>query len=295
MENGAWYLAAALGLAAAVLLVRWLALRHALRELTRQLEEHLTQDTNTLLTVPTADPAARQLAAALNRQLAALRTERRRLQYGDAELKAAITGLSHDLRTPLTALRGYLGLLAAQPLADPARRYVSILQERTEAMTQLTEELFRYSVATSADAPLHLEPVCLNDALAESLAAHYETLTAQGIQPRISLPPDLVCRPLDKAALRRILDNLLNNAVKYAQGELDITLTANGCLRLSNAAPGLDAVDAQQLFHRFYTVQSAHRSTGLGLAIAKTLTQQMGGRIAAQVQDGQLTVEVEFG
>lgn len=295
MENGAWYLAAALGFAAAVLLVRWLALRHALRELTRQLEEHLTQDTNTLLTVPTADPAARQLAAALNRQLAALRTERRRLQYGDAELKAAITGLSHDLRTPLTALRGYLGLLAAQPLADPARRYVSILQERTEAMTQLTEELFRYSVATSADAPLHLEPVCLNDALAEILAAHYETLTARGIQPRISLPPDPVCRPLDKAALRRILDNLLNNAVKYAQGELDITLTAKGCLRFSNAAPGLDAVDAQQLFHRFYTVQSAHRSTGLGLAIAKTLTQQMGGRIAAQVQDGQLTVEVEFG
>ena len=134
MENGVWYLVAVLSLAAAVLLVRWLVLRHALRELTRQLEEHLTQDTNTL-TIPTTDPSARQLTAALNRQLAALRTERRRLQYGDAELKAAITGLSHDLRTPLTALRGYLGLLAAQPLSDSARRYVSILQERTDAMT----------------------------------------------------------------------------------------------------------------------------------------------------------------
>lgn len=294
MENGVWYLVAVLSLAAAVLLVRWLVLRHALRELTRQLEEHLTQDTNTLLTIPTSDPSARQLTAALNRQLAALRTERRRLQYGDAELKAAITGLSHDLRTPLTALRGYLGLLAAQPLSDPARRYVSILQERTDAMTQLTEELFRYSVATTADAPLHLEPVCLNDALAESLAAHYEILTARNIQPRIELPPCPVNRLLDKAALGRILDNLLNNAVKYAQGELDVTLTAEGCLRFTNAAPGLDAVDAQQLFHRFYTVQNAHRSTGLGLAIAKTLTQQMGGRITAQVQDGQLTVEVEF-
>ena len=86
----------------------------------------------------------------------------------------------------------------------------------------------------------------------------------------------------------------MNNALKYAQGELDVTLTAEGCLRFTNAAPGLDAVDAQQLFHRFYTVQNAHRSTGLGLAIAKTLTQQMGGRITAQVQDGQLTVEVEF-
>lgn len=189
MENGVWYLVAVLSLAAAVLLVRWLVLRHALRELTRQLEEHLTQDTNTLLTIPTTDPSARQLTAALNRQLAALRTERRRLQYGDAELKAAITGLSHDLRTPLTALRGYLGLLAAQPLSDPARRYVSILQERTDAMTQLTEELFRYSVATTADTPLHPESVCLNDALAESLAAHYEILTARNIQPRIELPP----------------------------------------------------------------------------------------------------------
>ena len=161
-------------------------------------------------------------------------------------------------------------------------------------MTQLTEELFRYSVATTADTPLHPESVCLNDALAESLAAHYEILTARNIQPRIELPPCPVNRLLDKAALGRILDNLLNNAVKYAQGELDVTLTAEGCLRFTNAAPGLDAVDAQQLFHRFYTVQNAHRSTGLGLAIAKTLTQQMGGRIAAQVQDGQLTVEVEF-
>ena len=67
MENGVWYLVAVLSLAAAVLLVRWLVLRHALRELTRQLEEHLTQDTNTLLTIPTADPSARQLTAALNR------------------------------------------------------------------------------------------------------------------------------------------------------------------------------------------------------------------------------------
>ena len=91
----------------------------------------------------------RRLASELNEELRALRTERRRCQEGDRALKEAVTNISHDLRTPLTALSGYVELLKSQPLPEKARRYAAQIEERTAAMKRLTDELFRYFVSAS--------------------------------------------------------------------------------------------------------------------------------------------------
>ena len=97
-------------------------------------------------------------------------------------------------------------------------------------------------------------------------------------------------RELDRAALARVLGNLLNNALKYSGGDLDVVLEEAGAITLSNAAPGLDEVQVGRLFDRFYTVESARSSTGLGLSIARTLTERMGGTIAARYGQGRLYV-----
>lgn len=110
METG-WIVAGVLALCAAALLLYLLLLRRAIREVAEELDEKLRTDTNTLISISTGDRAVRALAARMNEQLRALRRERLRLQYGDAELKAAVTNISHDLRTPLTAICGYLDLL----------------------------------------------------------------------------------------------------------------------------------------------------------------------------------------
>lgn len=270
------------------------SLRSSIREVAEELEEKLELDTNTLLSISSGDRAVRMLAARINVQLRGLRKERLRLQNGDAELKTAITNISHDLRTPLTAICGYLDLLEQEKHTENSRRYLAVIRERTDAMNTLTEELFRYSIITSTAEDLRFEMVSLNDILEQSLSGCYGVLSKRGITPDIQMPEKPVMRKLDKNALRRVFDNILNNAAKYSDGDLTVTLDADGTIRFSNAAEKLSCVQTEKLFDRFFTVETAKGSTGLGLSIAKLLTEKMGGTIGVDYQNDRLYVFVCF-
>lgn len=284
-----WVLAAGLALVALGLGLKVALLRHGMKALGRDLVERRGQDTNTLLSLPCRDRELRRLASALNQELRALRQERLRYQQGDKELKEAVVNISHDLRTPLTAISGYLQLLQGQDLPPDTRRYLEQIESRTESMKRLTEELFRYSVVVSEE-NLAGEPVDLRRAVEEALLSFYGALEGRGIEPQVRLPEEKVERLLDPAAVNRVLGNILTNALKYSAGDLEVTLEESGRLTFSNSAPGLDPVAAGRLFDRFYTVEAARNSTGLGLSIAKELTQRMGGSIGAELHGGTLTV-----
>ena len=294
MEIGCVLILAVLAAVAAALAVHLLSLRASLKEAARELDEKLKTDTNTLLSISTGDRAMRALAAQINVQLQALRRERLKLQNGDAELKTAVTNISHDLRTPLTAICGYLDLLEQEPLSDEARRYLAVIRERSDAMRGLTEELFRYSVIAAAAEELCMEPVSLNDVLEQSLAGFYGALTARGIAPEIRIPDHAVVRRLDAAALRRIFDNILSNAVKYSDGDLDVALHSDGSVVFSNRAQALSRVQAERLFDRFFTLETARNATGLGLSIARLLVERMGGAISAEYAGGRLRIRAVF-
>ena len=229
-------LTCALAMGVLFLLLYLLSLRRSIREVAEELEEKLGTDTNTLISISTGDRTVRALAARINRQLYALRRERVRLQTGNDELTAAVTNISHDLRTPLTAVCGYLDLLE------------------------------------------------------QSLAGFYGALSARGITPEIRMPEQAVARQLDAAALRRVFDNILSNAVKYADGDLAVSLLPDGTATFSNSAPSLSRVQAERLFDRFYTVETARDATGLGLSIARLLVEKMGGVITASYENGRLHI-----
>ena len=294
MELWCIVLICSLALAALCLLAYLLVLRHSLREAAEELDEKLWTDTNTLISISSGDRAMQSLVTHINRQLQALRRERLRLHSGNAELTAAFTNISHDLRTPLTVLCGYLDLLEQEPQTEAAARYLAVLRERTDAMRALTEELFRYSVLTATADELHTEPVCLNDVLEQSLAAAYGALSARGITPSVQLPEEKVIRPLDAAALRRVFDNILSNAAKYSDGDLAVVLAPDGEVTFSNRASALSRVEAARLFDRFYTVDSARGSTGLGLSIAKLLTEKLHGTISADYENETLRICIAF-
>lgn len=289
-----WALCGLLAVLVPVLLCKVLLLHKSMDEIARQINERLEEDTNNLIFLSTADRRARRLAAALNVQLRRLRGERRRFQQGDRELKCAVTNISHDLRTPLAAIYGYLDLLEREDKSPAAERYLAIIRDRAELMEKLTGELFRYSVILADEGERVLETVDLNAALEESVGAFYTALKARGIAPEITIPEERVLRKLDRAEVDRVLSNLLSNAVKYSGGDLTITLTAAGELTFSNAAPGLDPVQVGRLFDRFYTVEAARQSTGLGLSIARTLTERMGGSLDAEYAGGRLTLRALF-
>lgn len=294
MELWCIVLICSLALAALCLLAYLLVLRHSLREAAEELDEKLRTDTNTLISISSGDRAMQSLVTHINRQLQALRRERLRLHSGNAELTAAVTNVSHDLRTPLTAICGYLDLLEQEVQTEAAARYLAVIRERTDAMRALTEELFRYSVLTATADELHTEPVCLNDVLEQSLAGFYGALSARGITPSVQLPEEKVIRPLDAAALRRVFDNILSNAAKYSDGDLAVVLAPDGKVTFSNRASALSRVEAARLFDRFYTVDSARGSTGLGLSIAKLLTEKLHGTISADYENETLRICIAF-
>ena len=112
--------------------------------------------------------------------------------------------------------------------------------------------------------------------------------------PNLRIRVKKIIRNLDPSALTRVFSNLLNNAMKYSDGDLDITLSEAGEISFTNTASGLNEVQVGRLFERFFTVEAARKSTGLGLAIARTLTEQMGGTIWAEYENNRLSIRVFF-
>ncbi len=277
-----------------ILVIRIVLLRKSAKEIETAFADRLITDTNTLIDISSSDKYMRSLASSINVQLRRLRDERHRFVQGDAELKNAVTNISHDLRTPLTAIFGYLDLLEKQEKTPETEKYLKIIGERCESLKSLTEELFKYSVILTVAGEMKTERMIINNVLEESVAGYYATLVEHNIVPEINLPDKKVVCLADRSALSRIFSNLLNNAVKYSSGDLSIILDEHGKMVFSNTASGLDEVQVQRLFDRFYTVESARKSMGLGLAISRTLAEQMGGSISAEYMDNRLNIVLKL-
>ena len=158
-------LCALLSAVSALLAWKILLMRRSAEEIRRRLQERLDTDTNTLLSISSQDRAMRRLAAGLNSQLRLLRQERCRYRQGDQALKDAVANISHDLRTPLTAICGYLDLLEGEETSPDAARYLDLIRDRTDHLRQLTEEFFQYAVALSSRSGGSPEAVSLGPAL----------------------------------------------------------------------------------------------------------------------------------
>jgi hypothetical protein len=278
----------------AALVIKIISMKAAARSINKQFGEKLDEDTNNVIYLHSADRDMRELAGGLNTQLKKLRAEHNRYVSGDAELKAAITNISHDLRTPLTAICGYLEVMKKEEKSEQMEKYLDIIGGRAELMKQLTEELFRYSVILSSDADADIEEVTVNQVLEDCIMGYYAALSGKGIVPEIELCEEKVIRTVNKNALARTFNNLMNNALKYSSGDLFISLSPDGEIIFSNTAADLTTVQVERLFDRFYTVQAARNSTGLGLSIARTFIEQMNGSISAELADGKLIIRIKI-
>ena len=286
------YIIIALLAALCIFLVIKIHLMHkSTREIIEKLDMIIDGDTNNIITVPSGDKQIQQLAFELNKRLRRIRKLQLRCQSGENELKGAITNISHDIRTPLTAILGYLEIMKDIPKSEKLSQYLEIIQGRATAMKTLTEELFRYSACVSGEGG-EPQPTNINKLLEDSIMGAYGALTEKGITPKVDITEARIVRTLDPNSLSRVFSNLLSNALKYSSGELEITLREPCIITFSNAAEGLTQTQVEKLFDRFYTVENANKSTGIGLSIARTLTEQMGGTITASLDNSTLTITI---
>ncbi|MBR6872061.1 MAG: HAMP domain-containing histidine kinase [Ruminococcus sp.] len=288
----AWLLAGILAGICILLSIKIYLLRRSAREILSQLDMILSEDTNAVIGITSSDKEMRRLADGLDRKLRQIRREQLRYLNGDRELKEAVTNISHDLRTPLTAIMGYLEMMKRIDKPEQLDNYLKIIEGRAVAMKQLTEELFRYSVILSNSGLGEPEETSVGAVLEDCIMSYYAALSERGIEPVVELTEEPVIRKLDKAALSRVFANLMNNALKYSDGDLYVSLTAQGVVTFSNTARALTQTQVERLFDRFYTVEAARSATGLGLSIARSFVEQMGGSITASLDSGRLSITV---
>ncbi len=296
MANLGWIISAILLIVVIALGVKIYMLYLGIREIDAEMDRFLSQDTNVLISVSVDDKLIRRLAHRINTHLSKIRKLRIQYVNGDKELKEAITNISHDLRTPLTAIWGYLDLLERLDegeVSEDVSRYLVQIRERTECLKQLTEELFAYSLITSVP-ELTYEKVEINRAIEEAMVSFYGAFTQAGIEPHICICEKKIVKQLDKTALLRIFNNIISNAIKYSDGDFNVELNENGNIIFCNTANKLSAVEVGKLFDRFYTVDASRKSTGIGLSIARMLVERMSGSIEAEYRDGSLYIIVTF-
>lgn len=276
------------------LLLKIFYMRKAIGEIKRGFSEKLYTDTNTPIMLSSHDKLVSSLANDINVELKELQKQKHRYIQGDKELKNAITNISHDLRTPLTTICGYLSLLDKEEKSEHIARQLSIIKNRTFALKQLVEELFRYTtIISDTENSVYTETV-INNVLEDCISSYYAIFKEKGITPNINLCEQKIVRSVDKTALLRIFNNVIDNAIKYSVGDLTISLFENGKIVFSNHTSDLNEIQIGKLFDRFYTVNTARKSTGLGLSIAKALIEKMDGNISADYSNNVLSIIIKL-
>lgn len=277
-----------------------------IKKIGENLEEILTNDTNNLITVSTSNKQIKKVAGKLNTELKKLRKVKIQYENGSEELKRTITNISHDMRTPLTAISGYIELMENNIEAEEVnnskiirreenkQKYLKIIKRKTSELIELTEQLFKFSTTMDTLWKIDKENCCINEILEEILAEYYSIFKKKNIVPEINICNEMIYKNLNKNSLIRIFENILSNMIKYSDGNFKIKLERSGKIIFSNKAKKLDTTTVQKIFDRYFTVENANNVTGVGLSIAKQLVEINEGNIIAKYMDGNLVIEVQL-
>jgi len=269
------------GIGFVAVLIKLLLLKKDLRKMDKKLSGITQADTNAKITTITFDKDVSDLSQSINNMLRKSRQDYFEVQRTEAALKRAITNISHDLRTPLTSAKGYLQMAENKGLDEEAMlRYLAIIRGRLDSLTVLMDSLFAFSRAVEGD--VSLQRVNIGNMLRDTLVSSYAELESKGfiVESDISdMPVYCIC---DEDALKRVVQNLVANAIVHGNSYLRVGLSG-GIIEIANKTDALHQIDIHNIFERFYTADTSrtNKRTGLGLAIAKELTEKMGGSIYA--------------
>lgn len=279
------------------LLIRVFTYKNMVKDIGAQLEGFNSRRTGKKVEMALLDKDFENLGIQINELIDLYIQENSQKIRSENELKQAIANMSHDLRTPLTSILGYIQLLEAEDVTEAEKKeYLSVARNRTERLEALLKGFFDLSVIESPDYHLKAEPVNVQQVLIDILMSFYDRLNDKHIEPKIALPEKDVYIAGDEQAVIRVMENLISNAIAHMHSDFSLTLEEKDSkviLTISNDAENLTPEDITFLFERFYTADQnrSHKGTGLGLSIVKGLMLKMHGQVTATLKGNVLHIE----
>lgn len=280
----------ALGLAA-YFAIRLYLLKKALKETSNQLQaiqKDLKQ--NQVLHLPLPDYDLENLMSSINCSLDAIRNERKDYAKRESEFQSEIEAISHDLRTPLTVILGYLGFLQKQRLSLTAeqKEMLDIIERKARSMETLISQFYDYSRLNANDYEISIEKIDVGRTLREVFAENCMMLERATLKVKTDFPNHPVWVEGEAAALERIFSNLFQNAGRYANHFLNISIQESRTsvqIIFENDTQKTNTDNIPYLFDRFYMADTSRNKggTGLGLTIAKCLAEEMSGSLTADL------------
>ena len=277
-----------------ILILKLYLMKNEIKNIESSFSELIKLDTNKLLTTNGGSKELQKLVNSLNESLKNLRKLELEYKNGNSELKKTITNISHDLRTPLTAISGYIDLIKESKDKSKNEEYLIIIERKTDELISLTENLFDFVKTVDIGEKIEKNNYSINEILEESLANFYSIFKEKSIEPEIEICEEKIIRNINKASMIRVFENIFSNTVKYSNGDFKVKLEKDGKITFSNKATTLDYTTVQKIFDRYFTLENAKKSNGLGLSIAKQLVELNGGKIFANYIKGKLVIKIEI-
>lgn len=286
-------------LAAVVFGVLYFWLRRSLKETAKALREIEDADASRRLRLPTPDRNMEELTRQVNRLLEEKQQAETAHRRAEQERRGEIANISHDLRTPLTSILGYLQLAQGDCSPEERQEYLEVAESRAKALQTLLTGFYDLSRLGADGYPLKMEAVRPGEVLCQLAADYYADFTAAEVEPRMEIPSDLPAVWADPGGMTRVFGNLMQNAMKHGGRTLWIAGRRQGdgvVIDFRNEAPGLTQEECGRLFDRFFTADRMRtgKNTGLGLAIVKALCEKMEGTVSAQLAEGMLTISTRW-
>lgn len=289
-----------IGVLAAAGLTYLLLIRRQHLSICRQLRFIREEESRKRLEVNIEGFGEKKMADEINATLEDVREQKRAMHEREKLIADAYANLSHDIRTPLTSLDGYVQLLRTAPDEETKERYTAIIEERIRTLKDLLEDLFTFTKLKNEAYELELEQVSLRSIVSETVLSYYDVWKAAGIEPEIEIADEALMTEGNETAVKRILQNITKNAMVHGYESLKISLKREdektALLVIANRVEHPEEIEIGRVFEQFYTADRFHRqsSSGLGLAIAKELTERMGGTIGATLSGDTFAIEIRL-
>lgn len=279
-----------------ILIIYIVVLQLQLRNINRQLDKRMTENTRQPVSLELFNKELNTLSANINKCLKAEETLRLKSIREEKKFKELVANISHDLRTPLTVLKGYQQLLEKGELSKEQRKKLDTAQKYADELGVLIESFFEYTYLINAEPEMNITKINLTDLVTECLVESITSFEERNLAVRFEDTP-IVFVQTDRKMVLRIVQNLIRNCISYADGDIGVQVLKrqNAAIIFRNPVKNASEIDVDRLFDRFYTAdKSRSNTTGLGLAIVKLLAKRLGGSANVSIQSGYFEIIVEL-